>query len=96
MGQMALIVALALALGVALFAIQNAAPVTVRFGLWAAEVSLVVVILVSAVTGAAAATLLGFAGWMRDRRRLRLQARELATRRAVRPDPPLTPPGPAP
>ncbi len=94
MRQAALVVSLALAVGVAVFAVQNAGPVTVRFGFWAVETSLVVVILVAAAAGAGGASLLGLPGWMRDRRRLRQQARELEALRASRPSaaPPPSPP----
>lgn len=97
MGQAALIVSFILAILVAVFAIQNAGPVTIRFGFWSLETSLVVVILVAAAAGAAVATLVGLPGWIRDRRRLRAQARELETLRAARPpapSPPESPPGP--
>lgn len=89
MGQAALILSLILAILVAVFAIQNAGPVTLRFGFWSVETSLVVVILVAAAAGAAMASLLGLPGWIRDRRRLRVQARELeALRQAHLPAPP--------
>ena len=77
MGQAALMLSLILAILVALFAVQNAGPVTLRFGFWSTESSLVVVILVSTVAGAALASLVSFPGWIRDHRRLRAQAREL-------------------
>jgi uncharacterized integral membrane protein len=81
-GQTALIAFLLLATGVAIFAVQNAGPVTVRFGFWAVEMSLVVVILVAAAVGAVMASLLSLPGWFRDRRLLRKQTRELGTLRA--------------
>jgi uncharacterized integral membrane protein len=85
MGQVALILSLVLAILVAVFAIQNAGPVALRFGIWSVETSLVVVILVAAAAGAAVASFLGLPGWIRDRRRLRVQSRELETLRASRP-----------
>jgi uncharacterized integral membrane protein len=85
MGQAALILSLILAILVAVFAIQNAGPVTLRFGFWSVETSLVVVILVAAAAGAAMASLLGLPGWIRDRRRLRVQARELEALRQAHP-----------
>jgi len=94
MAQIALILSLLLAAGVALFAVQNAGPVLVRFGFWSVELSLVVVILVALAIGAILASLIGFPGWMRDRRRLRQQTRELASLRALSPAAP--PPGQAP
>jgi uncharacterized integral membrane protein len=98
MGQAALIVSFILAVLVALFAVQNAGPVTLRFGLWSVETSLVVVILVAAAAGAAMASLAGLPGWIKNRRRLRAQTRELQTLRAghpsVAPPPPDSSPHP--
>jgi putative membrane protein len=88
MGQAALILSFILAVLVAVFAVQNAGPVTLRFGFWSVETSLVVVILVAAAAGAAMASLVGFPGWIRDRRRLRSQARELETLRTTAPPAP--------
>ncbi len=90
MGQIALILSLLLAAGVAIFAVQNAGPVLVRFGFWSIELSLVVVILVALAVGAILASLIGLPGWMRDRRRLRQQSRQLEVLRAEQPAP--TPP----
>ncbi len=87
MAQVALILSILLAAGIALFAVQNAGPVSVRFGLWSVELSLVVVILVAVAIGAILASLIGLPGWMRDRRRLRQQARELTSLRAATPPP---------
>jgi len=98
-GQPALIVSLVLAILVAVFAVQNAGPVALRFGFWSAETSLVVVILVAAAAGAAMASLVGLPGWIRDRRRLRAQARELEALRSAHspaaPSPPEPPPRPS-
>jgi len=69
MGQAALIVFLILAILVALFAVQNAGPVTLRFGFWSVETSLVVVNLAAAAAGTAVASLLCFPGWTRERSR---------------------------
>ena len=82
MGQTALIFFLLLATGVAVFAVQNAGPVVVRFGFWSLEMSLVVVILVAAALGAMMASLVSLPGWFRDRRRLRHQTKELQALRA--------------
>ena len=82
MGQTALIAFLLLATGVALFAVQNAGPVVVRFGFWSLEMSLVVVILVAAALGAVMASLVSLPGWFRDRRQLRHQTKELQALRA--------------
>jgi uncharacterized integral membrane protein len=89
-----LIAFLLLATGVAVFAVQNAGPVTVRFGFWSLEISLVVVILVAAAAGAVMASLLSLPGWFRDRRRLRQQARELDALRTPRLADPRTPKSP--
>jgi uncharacterized integral membrane protein len=100
MGQAALILALVLAITVALFAVQNAGQVLLRFGIWSVETSVVVVILASAAAGAAAAFLLGLPGRFRDRRRLRHLGRELeavkAQQRLPAPPPEAEPPPPPP
>jgi len=96
MGQLALILSLALAIIVAVFAIQNAAPVTLRFGLWSVETSLVVVILVAVAAGAAVASLLGLPGWIRDRHRVRVLTRELDALHAAQTPAPQAPPDPRP
>jgi uncharacterized integral membrane protein len=83
--QAALIVFLFLAIAVALFAVQNAGPVTLRFGFWSVEMSLVVVVLVTAALGAVLASLLSLPGWFQDRRLLRQQSQELEALRASRP-----------
>lgn len=91
MRQTALIFFLLFAIGVAVFAVQNAGPVAVRFGFWAVEMSLVVVVLVAAALGAILASLLSLPGWIRDRRLLRQQSKELDALRASRPSLPATP-----
>lgn len=81
--QLYLIFVLVLAVAVALFAIQNNAPVQVRLLAWTFESSLVVVILASAALGAALAAFLGVPGAFRLRWRLREQSarvRELERR----------------
>jgi len=83
-GQTALILFLLLATGVAIFAVQNAGPVTVRFGFWSLELSLVVVILAAAALGAMMASLVSLPAWFRDRRLLRHQTKELNALRASR------------
>ncbi len=92
MRQTALIFFLFFAICVALFAVQNAGPVALRFGLWSVEMSLVVVVLVSAALGAILASLLSLPGWLRDRRLLRQQSKELEALRTSRPPQPVTPP----
>ena len=89
MGQAALILSVLLAVLVAGFAVQNAGPVTLRFGFWSVETSLVVVILVAVVAGVFMTVLVGFPGWIRNRRRLRAQAREIESLRSAPPLPPL-------
>jgi uncharacterized integral membrane protein len=88
-GQTGLILSLALAILVAVFAVQNGRPVTLTLGFWSLETSLVVVILAAAAAGATAASLLGLPVWIRDRRRLRHQAREIEALKSQR----LTEPG---
>ena len=90
MGQVALILSLMLAAGIAVFAVQNAGPVLVRFGFWSVELSLVVVILVAVAVGAVLASLISLPGWFRDRRRLRQQSRQRDALRAAQP--PASPP----
>ena len=88
MGQVGLILSLVLAILVAVFSIQNAGPVALRFGIWSVETSLVVVILVAVAAGAAVASLLGLPGWIRDRSRLRQLTRELDSLRTAQPPAP--------
>jgi len=83
--QAALILFLFLAIAVALFAVQNAGPATLRFGFWSVEMSLVVVVLVAAALGAVLASMLSLPGWFRDRRLLRQQSKELEALRVSRP-----------
>jgi putative membrane protein len=92
MVQTALILSFILAILVAMFAVQNAGAVTLRFAFWSVETSLVVVILVAAAAGAAMASLAGLPGWIRDRRRLRMQARELEALRTTHSSIPSSPP----
>jgi uncharacterized integral membrane protein len=103
MGQAAFIFSLALAIAVALFAVQNSGSVVLRFGPMWTETSLVVVILVSVAAGAILASLMGLPGWMRDRRQLRGLRRELESLRLSHreeppppalPTPPASPPSP--
>jgi uncharacterized integral membrane protein len=98
MGQAALIFSLVLAIAVALFAVQNSGSVVLRFGPMWAEISLVVIILVSLAAGAVLASLIGLPGWMRDRRQLRLLRREVESLRLPRREeaPPISPPNPSP
>lgn len=77
MSQLYLVIALIFAVAVAVFAVQNAGTVTIRFGLWLVETSLVVVILISAVLGAVVTVLLGIPGALRARRRLKEQSARL-------------------
>lgn len=55
------------ALAIAIFALQNADPVQLRFLRWTFESSVAVVTLGSAALGALIAVGLGFVGWVRRR-----------------------------
>ena len=80
--QLMLVVALVFAVGIAVFAVQNTAPVEVAFLVWRAQgVAASVVVLVAAALGAGTALLLGAAREVRLRWRLRAQAQELAAAR---------------
>jgi lipopolysaccharide assembly protein A len=80
--QLMLVVALAVAVGIAVFAVQNTTPVEVTFLVWRAQgVAASVLVLVAAALGAGAALLLGAAREVRLRWRLRAQAQELADAR---------------
>ena len=81
--QLTLVVALVFAIGIAIFAVQNTAPVEVAFLAWRAEqVAASVLVLIAAALGAATALLLGAAREVRLRWRLRAQAQEIAAMRA--------------
>ncbi|MDX1556623.1 MAG: LapA family protein [Xanthomonadales bacterium] len=71
MTQFYLIVALLLATLVAIFAVQNAAEITVRFLVWTFQSSVVVVILISAGMGALLAALVSLPQTLKARRRLK-------------------------
>jgi len=71
MKQFYLMVALLLATLVAIFAVQNAAEVTVRFLVWTFQSSVVVVILVSVGMGALLAALVSIPQTLKARRRLK-------------------------
>jgi uncharacterized integral membrane protein len=77
MTQFYLIVALLLATVVAIFAVQNAQEVTVRFLAWSFQSSVVVVILISAGLGALLAALISLPQTMKAWRRLRESERRL-------------------
>src|SRR5438093_4471924 len=80
--QLTLVVALVFAVGIAVFAVQNTAPVEVAFLVWRAQgVAASVLVLVAAALGAGTALLLGTAREVRLRWRLRAQAQELAAAR---------------
>jgi uncharacterized integral membrane protein len=80
--QLTLVVALVLAVGIAVFAVQNTTPVEVAFLLWRAQgVAASVLVLAAAALGAGMALLLGAAREARLRWRLRAQAHELADAR---------------
>lgn len=71
MTQFYLIVALLLATLVAVFAVQNAAEITIRFLVWTFQSSVVVVILISAGMGALLAALVSLPQTLKARRRLK-------------------------
>ncbi len=71
MTQFYLIVALLLATLVAIFAVQNAAEITVRFLVWTFQSSVVVVILISAGMGALLAALVSLPQTLKAQRRLK-------------------------
>lgn len=74
--QMLLVVALLFALGVAVFAVQNAEPISFRLFGWQSETSLVFVVLGAAAAGAIAAGLVGLVRQVKASLRIRqLQTR---------------------
>ncbi len=77
MTQFYFMVALLLATLVAIFAVQNAEEVTVRFLVWTFQTSVVIVILVSAGMGALLAALISLPQTIKARRRLRQSERKL-------------------
>ena len=77
MTQFYLIVALLLATLVAIFAVQNAQEVTVRFLVWTFQSSVVVIILISAGLGALLAALISLPQTLKARRRFRESERRL-------------------
>lgn len=81
--QMQLILGLFFAVVIALFALQNSAPVTVRFLVFALEgVALPVIILLTAALAAAATMLLGVSKSLGQRARVEELRHELAEREA--------------
>jgi putative membrane protein len=76
MSQFYLILALVLAILVAIFAVQNAQEVSVRFLLWTFQSSVVVVILISLGVGALLAALISLPQTLKARRRLRESERQ--------------------
>jgi uncharacterized integral membrane protein len=77
MSQFYLILALVLAILVAIFAVQNAQEVNVRFLVWTFQSSVVVVILISLGVGALLAALMSLPQMLRASRRLRESERRL-------------------
>jgi len=77
--QVVLVAALVFAVGIAVFAVQNPAPVAVSFLVWRADaVAASVLVLIAAALGAGLTLLLGIAREVRLRLRLRAQGQELA------------------
>jgi lipopolysaccharide assembly protein A len=77
MTQLYLLFALVLTTLVAIFALQNAGEVTVRFLVWTFQTSVVIVILMSAGTGALLAALVSLPQTLKARRRLRESEKKL-------------------
>ena len=77
MTQFYLILALVLATLVAIFAVQNAQEVNVRFLVWTFQSSVVVVILISLGVGALLAALISLPQMLRARRRFTESERRL-------------------
>lgn len=69
--QLLLVVALLFALGVAVFAVQNAEPISFRLFGWQSETSLVFVVLGAAAAGAVAAGLVGLVRQIKSSLRIR-------------------------
>jgi uncharacterized integral membrane protein len=81
--QVVLVAALVFAVGIAVFAVQNTAPVAVSFLFWRADaVASSVLVLIAAALGAGLTLLLGVAREVRLRLRLRARGQELATAEA--------------
>ncbi len=77
MTQLYLMFALLLTTLVAVFALQNADQVTVRFLVWTFQTSVVIVILISAGMGALLAALVSLSQALKARRRLRQSEKRL-------------------
>jgi uncharacterized integral membrane protein len=77
MTQLYLMLALLLTTLVAIFALQNADEVTVRFLVWTFQTSVVIVILISAGMGALLAALVSLPQTLKARRRLRESEKRL-------------------
>jgi len=77
MTQFYLILALVLATLVAIFAVQNAQEVNVRFLVWTFQSSVVIVILISLGVGALLAALISLPQTLKARRRLKESERQL-------------------
>ncbi len=77
MAQFYVIVALLVAILVAIFAVQNAQEVNVRFLVWTFQSSVVVVILISLGVGALLAALISLPQTLKARRRFRESERRL-------------------
>lgn len=77
MTQLYLLFALLLTTLVAIFAVQNAGEVTVRFLIWTFQTSVVIVILMSAAMGALLAAVVSLPQTLKARRRLRESEKRL-------------------
>ncbi|MEK6813226.1 MAG: LapA family protein [Nitrospirota bacterium] len=90
--QIALVLALIIAIAVAVFAIQNAASVVVSVLFWNIETSLVILVLGSALAGALVSALLAGVRWVRLSKELRACRRRIREMEAAEASGPLPPP----
>lgn len=90
--QIALVLALIIAIAVAVFAIQNAASVVVSVLFWNIETSLVILVLGSALAGALVSALLAGVRWVRLSKELRACRRRILELEMSGTNEPLPPP----
>ncbi|MDW7672238.1 MAG: LapA family protein [Bacillota bacterium] len=70
--------AMMIIIAVTVFALTNASPVPVRFLIWTRELSLALLIFLSAAVGAVIAILLGFIKQMRNRKKYKIREKHMA------------------
>lgn len=90
--QIALVLALIIAIAVAVFAIQNAASVVVSVLFWNIETSLVILVFGSALAGAVVSALLAGVRWVRLSKELRACRRRIRELEMSGTNEPLPPP----